>query len=156
MSTNMKNFTTAAKEVSTDEDVVDEVIEFGIDGHVVTGTVPTPEQIALYASSFSVDATMPDQVAGTLGFMREVLEPASFAHVNKRLRDKRDPFSFESLQAIIEYLLEQVTAFPTQPSSGSTSRRAPAGAKSMDHLPPKAQTRSRSPRAGSATSSTRG
>lgn len=156
----MKDFKAAVVEHQNGTDDVDaEVLEFSINGEKdrpYQAYVPTEDQIALFAAAFGDDAKEANVMSSTMDFLRNVLVKESYHEIRARIADRNDPVGIETMQQILEWIFEEFAGFPTQPSSGSTSSRRPGGEKLTDHLPPKAQTRSRSPRGASATSSTRG
>lgn len=160
--TGMKDFRAAVDDVEeTDDDGVG--VEFTIagkgldDGRSYLAFVPTSTQIGVYAASFGEDNTEVEQLAATLDFLRHTMEPESFLHIKRRLQDRNDKqVTIGVISQVLEYLFEEITARPTPPSSSSSSPRRTAGARSTAASPGGASTRSRSPRAASATTSTRG
>lgn len=148
----IKNFVAAA--TPTDDD---EVIEFTINNEdfVYASYIPEETQIALFTSVFTEGAQESVVMSAILRFLRGILDKESYSQLENRM-SIRPTIPLESLMEIIEYLLEEFTNHPSQRSSGSTPSRGSGGKNLTDHLPPKASTRSRSPRAVSATSSTRG
>lgn len=116
--------------------------------------VPTETQIAIYLASY--DAGNLATLAATFEFAKTIFDPEDWAYLSDRLKDRDDPFELGTLTDVLLGVIQAAAARPTQRSTGSTASRRAGGPKLTDHLPPKAQTRSRSPRAASATSSTRG
>lgn len=116
---------------------------------------PTETQIAIYLASYA-DGNV-QMLNATLKFMETIFGEEDAVYLKGRMNERSDPFSLDTLSEIILGLIQEVNGGrPTRRSTGSTSSRRPGGPKLTDHLPPKASTRSRSPRNVSATSSTPG
>lgn len=150
------DFRTQAQ-VADDED---EVIELSIgdaQGRNVEDYVifkPTETQIAIYLANYESGNIA--VLAGTFEFVKMIFDKEDADHLMARLKDRDDPFELPTLTEILLGIIQEVSGRPTRRSTGSTRSPRAGGPRSTDKLPPKAQTRSRSPRAASATTSTPG
>ena len=147
----MKAFTTAAKAVDISPD---EAIEFTIDDEVCRAFQPSNGQLAVLLASVSSTQQWTHQVAGVINFFDAVLDENSSSYITRRLLDRQDQFGIDEVQEIIEWLVEEWSARPTQSPSGSTPSPPPGGKKSTPRTP--RSTSSAKPRTGSAVSSTAG
>jgi len=123
----MKEFTTAAESV---EITGDEMIEFKIDGESCHAFQPSNGQLAVLLASIASTQQWTHQVAGVINFFDAVLDEDSSAYITRRLLDRRDQFGIDEVQDIIAWLVEEWSARPTQPPSGSTPSPPRGGAKS--------------------------
>jgi len=123
----MKEFTTAAASVDVSPD---EMMEFKIDGQECRAFQPSNGQLAILLASISSTQSWTHQVAGVINFFDAVLDEDSSAYITRRLLDRRDQFGIDEVQNIIEWMVEEWGARPTQPSSGSTPSPPRGGAKS--------------------------
>ena len=152
----MLEFRTAAQRAESP----DEIIDFSLadaNGRDPVQTwcwSPTPDQIALYIASYQ-DGNLA-LVAATFRFVKTIFEKEDAEYLLERLNDRNDPFDLGTLTDIVSQIVAVASDRPTPPSTGSTRSPRPGGRSSMDLLPPKGQTRSRSPRPASATRSTPG
>ena len=94
----------------------------------------------------------PQEVAGTvLEIFWSLMEPDTARVLRRRLTDRADSFGIGDIMNIVEWLVEEAAARPTQSSSASTPSRTTSGQRSTGTARPRASTRSRSPRTASAT-----
>lgn len=155
-----RDFQLAAVEAKTDDEEV--WIDFRLpskDGKTMEeffSRFPDATQIALYYAAFGQDATASDTMNATVQFLRDVLWEQSYTTIMRRLHDRKDGVTLDVLQQVLEYLFEEVAGRPIQPSSASSPSRTPGGPTSTAKPRPTAQTRSRSPRPASATTSAPG
>lgn len=122
----MKQFTTAVAEAE-ETDLDEGKIEFEVDGFACTAYRPTEGQFAILMASTGRHSSMDDMVAGIINFVDGMLDDTSSAHLMKRLMDRKDKFELENVQEIMEWLIEEWTARPTQEPSGSTPSPASTG-----------------------------
>jgi hypothetical protein len=80
-----------------------------------------------------------------------LMEPDTARVLRRRLADRTDSFGVGDVMNIVEWLVEEAAARPTQSSSASTPSRTTSGQRSTASARPRASTRSRSPRTASAT-----
>lgn len=125
----MKTFkTTGTKSPSAWEEA--QPITFKIDDDEFTAYPPTEGQIAYMMASQAQDREMADTIAGILDFFTGLLDAADAAKFRRRFLDRDDNLSFETMQDVIESLVEEWSERPTKPSSDSTTSRARTGRKS--------------------------
>ena len=105
----MKEFTTALKAVTDDED---QPMLFSIDGHELAAYQPTDGQLALLMSSIAAHTSVQTRVAGVINF--------SATYITDRLLSRTDPLGVEQVEEIMEWMVEEWTGRPTQPLSVST------------------------------------
>lgn len=124
----MKEFTRSAQQ--DDSPLGDEPLEFTIGGDEFIVYPPTTAMFALFLASQADNRSIPDQMAGVVDMIDNLLEPSQRSTFHKRLLDREHPLDFDVLQEIIEWMLEEWSARPTQQSSDSSSSRKTAGRKS--------------------------
>lgn len=147
----MREFTTAAKEAAEMHDT-----DFGVpitikqDGREIK-ILPASEG-ALAVLLASDGAPLSAKVAASINFFFSILEdPSDEDYFKVRLFDRNDPFGGGEIAEIVQGIIEEWTGDPTQSSSDSTGSPDSTGGSSTASAPAKASTRSRSPRAASAT-----
>ena len=125
----MKNFDTAARRGKTAvNNPID--IEFQIDGESLTAHPPSSGQLALFMSGSS-DGGM-KTVRSMFDFMAAILDEADYAVLEGKLHDGID---LDVVTDIIRYVVEEWSARPTKPSSGSTKSRTATGSTSTVKRP---------------------
>jgi hypothetical protein len=115
---------------------------------------PSEGQMVLLLGLIEMDTSGQDATQGAadvMGVFWELLEEATAAHLRRRLRSRTDRFGLGDIMNIIEWLVEEASARPTTPPSGSTSSPGSTGTRSTAGARQRASTRSSSPRTGSAT-----
>ncbi len=149
-------FRTAAQADQSIDDLIEVNIADARGGNIETyeALVPTEDQVIIYMSYFDESTVV--RLGATRKFMRDVFGEDDANYLLERVADRNDPLDFDTVTQILRGIVEEATARPTRPSTGSTASRRPGGRPLTDHLPPKAQTRSSSRRVASATSSTPG
>jgi hypothetical protein len=145
----MKEFTSAAKAAVSDDD--EDIITFKVDDAEVRAYPPSPGQLAMMFTSMGDYSTDPKKIAGVIDFILGLLDEDSSQLLGARLMDRRDPFELDQLTAIMEWLVEEWSARPTQPSPASTPSRSSTGRRSTGSVHKMASTRSVSPSVASAT-----
>ena len=113
----IKEFTTALKAVTEDEDLP---MVFSIDGHELAAYKPTDGQLALLMSSIGRHTNLQTQVAGIIDFFVAVMDDESAIYITDRLLSRSDPLGIEQVQEVMEWMVEEWTGRPTQPLSVST------------------------------------
>jgi hypothetical protein len=109
----------------------------------LTAKPPTAEQLAItLAHGASEFATHADEMASALGLFKDILSPADYQTLVRRLRDPKDEVDIEMISDIISWLVEQWQDFPTQPPSASSRSEKPTGPRSTGRSPGKGSTRS--------------
>ena len=94
----------------------------------------------------------PQALAATvLDVFWQLLEPETATIVRRRLNDRSDSFGIANVMNIVQWLVEETAARPTQSSSASTPSRTTSGPRSTGTARKRASTRSTSPRTVSAT-----
>lgn len=105
-------------------------IEFELDGVPLVAYPPTPEAFLLYLNAMAENRDMTESAAGLIDFVHGLLDDDGMAHIEARLMDRKDPFGLEDLNKMLASFMEEWTARPTTPPSGSGSSRSTAGRSS--------------------------
>lgn len=113
----MKEFTTALKAVTDDQD---QPMVFSIDGHELAAYQPTDGQLALLMSSIGRHTNVQTRIAGIIDFFVNVMDEPSAEYITDRLLSRTDPLGIEQVQEVMEWMVEEWTGRPTQPLSVST------------------------------------
>lgn len=144
-----KEFALAVQETNGD---VDEKLPFTMQGDdtQLYAYLPTEGQLALVVGAMG-DMAPEQQAAQVMSTFWSLLDEQSAVVLRRRLADRHDSFGIADVLNIIEWIVEEAAARPTQSSLASTPSRATSGHLSTGGVPRKASTRSRSPRPVSAT-----
>lgn len=126
----MREFKTAAKRGKSASFDGAEPITFTLDGEEFTAYPPTTGQMALMLSTQADSRDVATQVAGLIDFLDGILDEHGQETFRRRLLDRDDPFDFDDVNMILDGLVEEWTARPTNPPSGSSSSRQTGGRKS--------------------------
>jgi len=126
----MRSFTTAGKQTSEETFEGAEPLKFVLDDSEYIAYPPTPAQFAVFMSSQAESRESQDHVAGVIDFFDGLLEEEARRTFRRRLLDRDDPFDFDMVQEIMEWLVEEWAARPTKPSSDSPSSRTTTGPRS--------------------------
>lgn len=132
-----KHFEMALKAVESDPDE-DDFITFDFpDSNYDEGRSPEfkayrplPSQFAIAVSATGPRRDVATKLAGVIDFMVEVLDDEGQAYITNRLMDRKDPFGLEELEQIMEWMIEEWTARPTERPSGSTRSASSVGPRS--------------------------
>jgi hypothetical protein len=145
-----KEFTLAVQEANGQ---VDETLPFTMQGDdtQLYAFVPTEGQMVLLVGAMNEYSSADQQAAVVLDVFWSLLEDNTAKVIRGRLRDREDTFGLADVMNIIEWIVEESAARPTQSSLASTPSRATSGHLSTGGAPRRASTRSRSPRPVSAT-----
>jgi hypothetical protein len=143
-----REFTTAARKASEDDD---KAIEFLVDGVTMHAYRPEPGQLAVMMASFASYSTVIEKTAGIINFFVGVLDEESHQILVGRLLDRTDPFDLEQVEEIMEWMVEEWAGRPTQPLSASTQSQRNGGRRSTASAPRTGSTRSSSTPIASAT-----
>ena len=136
----IKSFSTANSNAPESALEGAEPIEFDVDGETWTAYPPTAGQLALIMAAQSEYSTPVERVRGMIDLLDSILDEEHRARYRERLMDREDTFEFDTVEAILEYLIEQWSArpptkpadyLPSQRSTGkqSTGKRRSPGAK---------------------------
>jgi hypothetical protein len=116
---------------------------------------PTEGQMVLLLGLVDIDETDMQKGVGAaadlMGVFWESLDEDTAGHLRRRMRSRTDRFGMGDVMNIIEWLVEEASARPTTPPSGSTSSPGSTGTRSTASARQKASTRSPSRRTASAT-----
>jgi len=126
----IKQFATAALNTDDSEFEGAEPIQFQVDQDTFTAFPPTSSQFALFMAAQSSHSKTADQIAALIDFFNGMLSEDDQQLLRWRLMNREDSFSFETVQAILEFLVEEWSARPTQSPQGSSSSRQNTGRKS--------------------------
>lgn len=126
----MRQFSTAGKHTSEETFEGAEPLTFVLDDFEYTALPPTPAQFAVFMSSQAESREVSDRVAGVIDFFDGLLTVEAARQFRKRLLDRDDPFDFDMVQEIMEWLVEEWAAHPTQPSPASPVSQPSTGRRS--------------------------
>lgn len=141
----MKEFTTAARRSAPAAIDGSEPIQFTVDGEEFTAYPPTPGQFMMLMSAQAKGRDEVESVASIIDFLDGILDDNAQAMFRRRLLDRNDPFDFDTITTIMEGLIEEWSARPTQSPSASPSSQANGGRKSTARRPSRASTSPASP-----------
>jgi hypothetical protein len=150
----MLEFTTAVKDTEVPEGEED-VVEYDLDGVMMTCFRPTGGQFAMLMAMTTKYSTDQEAVAGLITMFVNMHDDESQAHIVNRLFDRKDAFDVDSVDTIMRGLLEEWSARPTELPSDSVSSPPPTTPKSTPRTPAR-RTSSTSRRTASSTASSRG
>ena len=125
----MREFVTAARQAPIALEGA-EPIEFVLDGETFTAYPPTTGQLALLVASQAKNREVPDTVAAVIDFLDGILDDNAQATFRRRLMDRDDPFDFDTVNWIVENLIEEWGGRPTTSPSGSAPSRRSGGSRS--------------------------
>ena len=144
-----KSFSLAVEEATSAE--YNESMPFQVEGsdEQLYAYRPTEGQVALLLGA---GAARPEEMASTfMELFWSLMDEETAAILRHRLMDRHDRFGLADIVQIVEWIVEEATGFPTQPPPASTRSPATSGQRSTATARQRASTRSRSPRAASAT-----
>jgi hypothetical protein len=108
-------------------------------------TMPSDENLFLLAAmAGDEDATAAEEAAGIMALFKSSLPEDEYRILRQRLKDPEDDVTLEVLQEVIPWLMEEWTAFPTQPASASSASPVTTGARSTGRVRGQGSTRSTS------------
>lgn len=108
-------------------------------------TMPTDENLFLLAAmAGDDDANAAEEAAGIMSLFKQSLPEDEYRELRSRLRDPEDDVTLDVLQEVIPWLMEEWTAFPTQPASVSSVSPPSTGARSTGRVRGAGSTRSTS------------
>lgn len=125
----MREFVTAARQAPSALEGA-EPIEFVVDGETFMAYPPTTGQLAMLVASQAKNREVPDTVAAVIDFLDGILDEHAQVVFRKRLMDRDDPFDFDTVNWIVENLIEEWGGRPTTSPSGSSPSRRSAGSRS--------------------------
>lgn len=91
---------------------------------------PTSGQVAYLSMTTHKRQSFETQVSGIINFVMAIMDDETAAYLSDRLLDHNDSFEIEQIQEIIEYLVEEWAARPTEQSSGSSESPDTSGPSS--------------------------
>lgn len=91
---------------------------------------PSPGQMAMLISAQAESRDVTESVAAIIDFLDGILDEDAQAMFRRRLLDRDDSFDFDTVNEIVEGLIEDWSARPTTSSSVSSSSRKSAGSRS--------------------------
>jgi hypothetical protein len=130
----MKQFVTAAQEADTPEGE-ETPLEFDVDGVLCKAYRPGDGQLAVFMASTAKHASEHEAVAGIINFFASVLDDDSNNYIVNRLLDRKDSFGLAQVQSILQWMVGEWTARPTQQPSGSTASPESIGTGSTQSTP---------------------
>jgi hypothetical protein len=126
----VREFKTAARQAAPSAFDDADPIQFSVDGEEFTAFPPSPGQMAMLVSAQAKSRDVTESVAAIIDFLDGILDEDAQAMFRTRLLDRTDPFDFDSVEEIVEGLIEEWSARPTMSSSASSSSRKSAGSRS--------------------------
>lgn len=146
----MKSFDLAASEAAGVD--VDRVpFTMAGDDTQLYAYLPSEGQMVLLLGLASDTADAGSSSSMVMDVFWELMDDDTRRHLRRRLLSRTDRFGLGDVMNIIEWLVEESSARPTTPPSGSTSSPGSTGTRSTASARQKASTRSSSPRTASAT-----
>lgn len=131
----MREFKTAARKAAPTIFDDAEPIEFTIDGETFTAYPPSSGQMALLVAAQADSRDVSESMAAIIDFLDGILDEDAQAMYRRRLLDRDDPFDFDTVNDIVEGLIEEWSARPTKSPSASSSSRKSAGSRSTAKRP---------------------
>lgn len=126
----MREFKTAARQGAPAAFDGAEPIPFKVDGEEFMAYPPSPGQMAMLISAQAESRDVTESVAAIIDFLDGILDEDAQAMFRRRLLDRDDPFDFDTVNEIVEGLIEDWSARPTMSPSASSSSRKSAGSRS--------------------------
>lgn len=130
----MLEFTTAVKDAEVEEGEED-VIEYDLDGVLMTAYRPTGGQFAMLMAMTTKYSSDQEATAGLITMFVNIHDEEGQSHLANRLFDRKDPFDIEDVDRILKALIEDWSARPTESPSDSASSPPSTGQKSTRTTP---------------------
>lgn len=141
----MKAFQMAAERQIEEEEAGEElVIEFTIGGEEFTADVPTPGQAAIIIGALGLGGS--SGASAVFRFLRGVLQGNGYQRILTLLEDGKISFDMlwggegENEEGVVDWLMGQAAARPTQAPTDSSSSSKLDGKKSTGRSPGKGST----------------
>jgi hypothetical protein len=126
----LREFTTAARRAAPTAFDGAQPITFKIDGDEFTAYPPTPGQMAMLVSAQAEGRDVTTSMAAIIDFIDGLLDEDGREMYRRRLLDRDDPFDFDTVNEIMEGLMEEWSARPTKSPSDYASSRKSGGSRS--------------------------
>jgi hypothetical protein len=126
----LREFTTAARRAAPAAFDGAKPITFTIDGDEFTAHPPTPGQMALLVSAQAEGRDITTSMAAIIDFIDGLLDDDGREMYRRRLLDRDDPFDFDTVNDIMEGLMEEWSARPTKSPSDYASSPKSGGSRS--------------------------
>jgi hypothetical protein len=126
----LREFKTAARKAPPTAFENAEPIEFSIDGETFTAYPPSAGQLAMLTAAQADSRDVTESMAAIIDFLDGMLDEDAQAMYRRRLLDRDDPFDFDTVNDIVEGLIEEWSARPTKSPSVSSPSRKSAGSRS--------------------------
>lgn len=147
-----KNFTLAAQAALEPEDERKLPFQMAGDDTQLYAYEPSEGQLLILLGAIGSDSRSDaERSAEVLEVFWSVLSDETSRHLRGRLMDRRDAFGLGDVVHIIEWIVEEAAAHPTQSSPASLPTRATSGHLSTGGAPRGRSTRSRSAPVASTT-----
>ena len=115
----MKEFKTAAKAKKRRDNGEHPIeIEFKLDDREMKAKAPKDASFIMLAASADDDNPAASAIE-MMRFLDNCLEKSDRDHISKRLRDPDDLFDFDDVVSLFEYIVEEISARPTESSPDS-------------------------------------
>jgi dissimilatory sulfite reductase (desulfoviridin) alpha/beta subunit len=134
----MKEFGVAAVSATAQKKELEQVLEFKVGGHALRMLPPDSSSLAVVLASDN----QVEVIKGYKSWLAQHMLDDGDKVIWDLVADRSNKFGFEEVMEIVTWAIEETTAHPTQPSSGSSTSRARTGAKSTGRSPGRGSTRS--------------
>lgn len=132
------------------EDLTPEQEAEGVQAEVIRSdtfhaTQPTDERLFLTAALIGDEDSVGSEARAVLDLLKDVLPTSEYRLLKSRIADPDDSVDLNVVQEVLEWLMEQWSTFPTEPSSASSPSPTSSGSKSTGRVRGAGSTRSPSP-----------
>lgn len=131
-------------------------IDIKVLGREISVGYPDSGQLTYLGMLLASEGDWLERAGGLMNFVVNLMNDDDRKFIRGALLDRRVPFGAEEIEEIIEYLMEEWSARPTEPPADSRSSRRAGGQSSTATSRRAKSTPSTSISRGTATSSTRG
>lgn len=125
--------------------VDDEDEEKVIKSDVFHAQRPTDERLFLVAATMGDEDASGQEAGAVMSIFRDALPAEEYRTLRARLADPDDSVDMETIGEVMEWLMKEWTAFPTEPSPNSSTSPTTTGSKSTGRVRGTGSTRSPSP-----------
>lgn len=108
-------------------------------------TRPTDERLFLVAAAMGDEDNAGSEAGAVMSIFRDALPEKEYRTLRSRLADPEDSVDMETIGEVMEWLMKEWTAFPTEPSPNSSTSPTTTGTKSTGRVRGTGSTRSASP-----------
>lgn len=146
-------FTTAITAKQAEKAADAEQLDIIINDETYPARRPDETQIGMFLALFEGATKYSEQLSAVRMFLESFFTEEAYGRIMRQLLNPKHPLRLEDVNDVILGVIQWVSANPTQSSSASTPSQRSTGRSSTAGARSKGQTRSTSPRAGSAARS---